>query len=350
MTDMITIDGSFGEGGGQIVRSSLALSLVTGRPVTIDNIRAGRKKPGLMRQHLTAVQAAATIGRAAVEGAAIGSRRFVFRPTEVVPGDYQFSISTAGSTTLVLQTVLPALMTAKGESNLTLEGGTHNPFAPPFDFLTRAYLPLVARMGPTITATLKRPGFYPAGGGCFEVNVRPAQSLGRFELTERGPIASRRVRALVANLPRHIAQRECDAIAKKTGWNESCFSVEEVGDSRGPGNVVMIELESEHVTELFTGFGKMGVRAEQVASGVLRDARHYLKADAPVGEYLADQLMLPLGIGAWQGGGGGTFRTVGLSMHARTHLEILKTFLDIRAEAVQQGRDDWQVEILPAVG
>jgi RNA 3'-terminal phosphate cyclase (ATP) len=350
MTDMITIDGSFGEGGGQIVRSSLALSLVTGRPTTIDNIRAGRKKPGLMRQHLTAVQAAVKIGRATVEGATLGSRRLVFQPTDVVPGDYQFSISTAGSTTLVLQTVLPALMTTKGESNLVLEGGTHNPFAPPFDFLSLAYLPLVARMGPRITATLKRPGFYPAGGGCLEVNIRPAQSLGPFELNERGPIVMRRVRALVANLPRHIAERECDAIAEKAGWNESCFSVEEVADSRGPGNVVMIELESEHVTEVFTGFGKMGVKAEQVASRVLRDARHYLKADAPVGEYLTDQLMLPLGIGAWQGRGGGAFRTLGLSMHARTHLEILKTFLDIRVETVQQGRDDWQVRIIPAGG
>jgi len=299
MTDMLTIDGSFGEGGGQIVRSSLALSLVTGRPVTIDHIRAGRKKPGLMRQHLTAVQAATKIGRASVEGDTLGSRHLVFEHGDVVPGDYHFAISTAGSTTLVLQTVLPALMTASGESNLVLEGGTHNPFAPPFDFLARTYLPLVASMGPKVTTALKRPGFYPAGGGCLEVHIQPATSLGPLELNERGPIVSRRVRALVANLPRHIAQRECDTITEKTGWDASCFSVEEANGSRGPGNVVMIELESEQVTEVFTGFGKMGVRAEQIASGVLRDARHYLKADAPVGEYLADQLMLPLGIGAW---------------------------------------------------
>lgn len=347
---MITIDGSFGEGGGQIVRSSLALSLVTGRPTTIDNIRAGRKKPGLMRQHLAAVQAAMKVGRAAVEGAALGARRLVFQPTDVVPGDYRFTISTAGSTTLVLQTVLPALMTAKGESNLILEGGTHNPFAPPFQFVARAYLPQVARMGPRITATLKRPGFYPAGGGCIEVSIRPEESLGPLELNERGPIVARRVRALVANLPRHIGQRECDAIRKKTGWDGACFSVEERSDSRGPGNVVMIELESEHVTEVFTGFGKKGIKAEQVATRVLRDARHYVNADAPVGQYLADQLMLPLGIGAWQGRGGGAFRTLGLSRHARTHLEILRTFLDIRAEVAERGRDDWQVTMIPTIG
>jgi len=345
MSDMLAIDGSFGEGGGQIVRSSLALSLVTGRPFVIDNIRAGRKKPGLMRQHLTAVRAATQIGRAEVEGAAIGSRRLVFRPGRLTPGDYEFRVGTAGSTTLVLQTVLPALMVATGESNLTLEGGTHNPFAPPFDFLAKSYLPLVARMGPIITATLERPGFYPAGGGCLAVNVSPVDSLRPLELNQRGRITSQRVTVMIANLPGHIARRECDTIARKTGWDKSSFSVEDVSGSPGPGNVVMIQLESEHVTEVFTGFGKVGVRAEHVASSALKDARHYMKADVPVGEYLADQLMLPLGIGAWQGTGGGAFRTLAFSMHSKTHLEILKTFLDIRTEALQQGRNDWHVRI-----
>ena len=342
---MLTIDGSFGEGGGQIVRSSLALSLVTGKPFVIENIRARRRKPGLMRQHLTAVEAATDVGQAEVEGGTIGSRRLVFRPGEVAPGDYHFRVGTAGSTVLVLQTVLPALLVAKGPSNLTLEGGTHNPFAPPFEFLAKTYLPLVARMRPTITATLKRPGFYPAGGGCLTVNVSPVNSLHPLELTERGEITSRRVRILIANLPRHIARRERVTIAKKTGWDDSSFSIAEVDGSPGPGNVVMIELESDSVTEVFTGFGKIGVKAESVASSALRDARHYMKADVPVGEHLADQLMLPLGIGALQGTGGGAFRTLGFSMHSQTHLEILRMFLDIRAEASQQGRDDWLVRI-----
>ncbi|MHC4177176.1 MAG: RNA 3'-terminal phosphate cyclase, partial [Planctomycetota bacterium] len=250
-------------------------------------------------------------------------------------------------TTLVLQTVLPALLVAKGRSNLILEGGTHNPFAPPFEFLARTYLPLITRMGPTVTATLKRPGFYPAGGGCLTVDVSPVSSLQPLELTERGEITSRHVRVMIANLPQHIAQRERRTIAKKTGWDDSSFSVAEV-DSPGPGNVVMIELESDSVTEVFTGFGKVGVRAENVASSALRDARHYMKADVPVGEYLADQLMLPLGIGACQGTGGGAFRTLRLSMHSKTHLEILRRFLDIHVEALQQGRDDWLVRIAPA--
>ena len=180
---LLAIDGSQGEGGGQVLRSSLALSLVTGKPFVIENIRAGRKKLGLMRQHLTAVQSAAEVGQARVEGAAIGSLRLVFRPGKVKPGNYTFSVGTAGSATLVLQTVLPALLVAEGESNLILEGGTHNPWAPPFDFLAKAYLPLVNQIGPTVKAQLDRPGFYPAGGGRVAVHICPSRQFGRLELS-----------------------------------------------------------------------------------------------------------------------------------------------------------------------
>lgn len=337
---LLTIDGSEGEGGGQVLRSSLALSLATGQPFAIENIRARRKKPGLMRQHLTAVEAARDVGQAHVEGAAIGSLRLTFRPGKVTPGSYTFRVGTAGSATLVLQTVLPALLVAEGESHLSLEGGTHNPLAPPLDFLTKAYLPLVNRMGPTVEARLVRPGFYPAGGGRFSVRIQPAPQLGRLELTERGEIITRRVRALVANLPRHIAERECRTIARKTGWNEDCFAVEEVRDSRGPGNVVMIELESPHVAEVVTGFGQLGVRAEEVAMQAFRETDEYLTADVPVGKHLADQLMLPLGIGVWLGSGGSVFRTMPLSLHATTHLEILRRFLAIEVRVERADHDN----------
>lgn len=344
---ILTIDGSYGEGGGQVLRSSLAMSLVTGRPFVIENIRAGRKKPGLMRQHLTAVNAAAKISHAQVTGDAIGSVWLEFRPGKVEPGDYKFSVGTAGSATLVLQTILPALMLAEGESNLTLEGGTHNPFAPPLDFLTKAYLPLLQRMGPKVTVDplYVRPGFYPAGGGSFRANIQPARRLERLELLERGEIRRRRVTAMVANLPQHIGERECRAIAEKTLWPQECFSIETVEHSRGPGNVVLIELESDHVTEVFTGFGQINVRAEAVAMRALDDARHYLAADVPVGRYLADQLLLPLGIGAHLGTGGGMFRTMALSLHATTHIEILHRFLELDAKVEQDGRDSFVVRI-----
>jgi RNA 3'-terminal phosphate cyclase (ATP) len=338
---LLTIDGSQGEGGGQVLRSSLALSLVTGRPFVIDKIRAGRKKPGLLQQHLTAVLAAAEVGGAEVEGAALGSRRLEFRPGPVQSGNYAFRVGTAGSATLVLQTVLPALLLAAGESNLVLEGGTHNPMAPPVDFLERVYLPLVSRLGPQVELQLVRPGFYPAGGGKFTVRVQPAKQLGRLELPDRGQIASRRVRAMVANLPRHIAERECRTIAQETGWGEASFSIDEVKGSRGPGNAVMIELEAEHVTEFFTAFGQLGVRAEDVAKDALCQAEEYLAAGVPVGKYLADQLMLPLGIGAYLGSGGGVFRTMDLSPHATTHLDILRRFLELDIHVEQDGPDGW---------
>ncbi len=334
---LLRIDGFQGEGGGQVLRSSLALSLVTGRPFVITKIRAGRKKPGLLQQHLTAVLAAVEVGGAEVEGAALGSRRLVFRPGPVRSGNYAFRVGTAGSATLVLQTVLPALLLAEGESNLVLEGGTHNPFAPPADFLAKAYLPLVNRLGPRVELQLARPGFYPAGGGKFTVHVRPAQQLGRLALPDRGEIVARRVHAVVAHLPRHIAERECRTIAQQPGWDTASFGIGEVKDSRGPGNAVMIELEAEHVTEVFTAFGQLGVRAEDVAREALRLAEEYLAAGVPVGKYLADQLVLPLGIGACLGGGGGLFRTMDLSLHATTHLEILRRFLEI---AVQVDRED----------
>ncbi len=342
---ILTIDGSHGEGGGQVLRSSLAMSLVTGRPFVIDNIRARRKKPGLRRQHLTAVHAAAAVGRAEVAGAEIGSSRLEFRPGKVMPGDYTFRVGTAGSTTLVLQTVLPALLLAEGPSNLTLEGGTHNPFAPPWDFLARAYLPLVGRMGPTVETELIRPGFYPAGGGQFTVGIQPTSKLGKMDLIERGEPAARRVRALVANLPRHIAERECRTIAKKADWHEAVFSVEEVSHARGPGNAVLIELQFEHLTEVFAAFGKIGVRAETVALRALGEARTYLAAGVPVGTHLADQLLLPLGIGAYLGSGGGAFRTTALSQHATTHIDLLHRFLDIAVGVERAGPEGFVVRV-----
>lgn len=333
---MITIDGSQGEGGGQILRSSLALSLVTGKPVTIENVRAGRKKPGLLRQHLTAVRAATEVSDASTAGAELGSKRFVFEPGDVKPGEYRFNVGSAGSTTLVFQTVLPALMLADGTSSIEILGGTHNPFAPPFDFLTKVYLPLLRKLGPIIEPGECRPGFYPAGGGSFRVRVVGCQKLKSLKLLERGEFVRREVRAMVANLPKHIGERECKLIARKTGWDAKCFVCEEVKGSPGPGNLVMIELEFEHVAELFVAFGEVGKKAERVANDVLQEARKYLATDVPVGPYLADQLLLPMGIAAHQGHPC-AYRTAPLTQHARTHIAVLHRFLDIEIDVEEEG-------------
>lgn len=337
---MLTIDGSFGEGGGQILRSSLALSMVTGTPFRIEKIRAGRSRPGLMRQHLTSVQAAAKVSRADVRGDAIGSTELAFAPNEVVGGEYTFSVGTAGSTTLVLQTVLLPLLMAKKTSRLTLEGGTHNPFAPPFDFLARAYLPQLMRMGVKLTASLVRPGFYPAGGGRIVIDVEPVSRFEDIHLLERGPLRSRRGQIYIASLPRHIAEREMNKLVRVLGWKDDEVEIIEVANSLGPGNVVTISLEHEHVTEVFTGFGEHGRPAEAVASQAIQQCQRYLKGTAPVSEYLTDQLLLPLAIAR-----SGSFLSTGFTRHADTHVDLIHKFLPVRIETNRRDNGEVVVEV-----
>jgi RNA 3'-terminal phosphate cyclase (ATP) len=325
--DVITIDGSVGEGGGQILRTSLALSLVTGKPFRIVNIRAGRKKPGLLRQHLTAVQAATQVGDAVSDGAEMGSCELVFRPQAVRAGAYRFAVGTAGSTTLVLQTVLPALMLADGESSVTLEGGTHNPFAPPFDFLARTFLPQLARFGPKVDAVLARPGFYPAGGGRMELHIAPTPKLQPVEIFERGADQGRRAIAHLAGLSPDIASRAFDQIEKRMRWDRSCFEIMQHSAGCGPGFVLTSEVASEEITETFTGFGERGVRVEQVADAMIDQIRRYLSTSAPVGDYLADQLLIPLALS-----GAGGFRAVAISRHAQTNIDVIQQFLPAQFE------------------
>jgi RNA 3'-terminal phosphate cyclase (ATP) len=338
--DMIHIDGSQGEGGGQVLRTSLALSLVTGKPFRIERIRAGRKTPGLLRQHLTAVNAAKQIGQAEVTAIKVGTSEFTFIPAEVVPGDYRFAIGTAGSTSLVLQAVLPALLQAVAPTVITLEGGTHNPFAPPFDFLQRAFLPLLNRMGPRVTSELVCPGFYPAGGGTARFTITPTDVLTPLDLSKRGEIRARKAKALVANLPPAIAQRELGIIGNMLSWRDEWLHPEIVQGSCGPGNTVSIEIESEHVTEVFTGFGERGVPAEVVAENAVKEARRYLASEAAVGEYLADQLLVPMALA-----GGGAFTTGPLSRHAQTNIEVIKKFIDVEISSTLVANRLWQVRI-----
>jgi RNA 3'-terminal phosphate cyclase (ATP) len=336
---MISIDGSFGEGGGQILRSSLALSLVTGQPFRVERIRAGRKKPGLMRQHLTAVKAAKEISNAEVTGDHIGSPELSFAPDGLQSGDYHWAVGTAGSTSLVLQTILPALLTAHGPSTVTLEGGTHNPFAPPFDFLAQTFLPIMNRMGPKVDATLVRPGFYPAGGGQFRVSIVPAE-LQCIDILERGDIRSQLARAIVAQLPDSICRRELKVVQKMLGWDDDCLHYEQVDNSRGPGNTISLIVQSDAVTEVFTGFGTKGLAAHKVPVAAVKDCRRYLASQVPVGRYLADQLMIPMAMA-----GSGRFRTLPLTLHAKTNIEVLNRFLDIEISATEIDNDVWDVLI-----
>lgn len=343
---MIEIDGSQGEGGGQIIRSSLALSAVTQQPIKLINIRAGRKKPGLLRQHLTAVRATAEVCKAEVSGAELGASEITFAPQEISGGDFEFKIGSAGSASLVAQTVLPTLMLAESASTVTLEGGTHNEWAPPFDFLERSFLPQLAKAGPQVSAELDAYGFYPAGGGRFRLSIQPCPNLRGFSLLERDEKPQPQVTAIVAGIPRGVGERECDTIRRKANWPDKCFHVREIDNSIGPGNVIMIQLKSKKVTEIITGFGKVGVKAEQIARGTLREARAYLASNVPVGEYLADQLMMPMGLAASQGQTS-EFLTGKLSLHSQTHLDVLKIFLDIKIEVSDEGDGKFLVRFSP---
>ena len=342
---MLEIDGSQGEGGGQIIRSSLALSLRTGTPVLLNNIRAKRKNSGLARQHLVAVQAAVELGSAEYRGAALGSSTLWFAPKTVKPGEYTFRIGTAGSASLVLQTILAPLLLAEGPSSLTIEGGTHNPLAPPADFLIRTYAPFIRQLGPSLQIQLDRYGFFPGGGGRLHVQIEPAAKFAGLELLSRGKRLKTRVRALVSNLPKKIAERECHEVRRLSGWDKSWFHAEEVA-ANGCGNAVLIELECEHVTEIFVGFGERGVSAERVAAGVWQETEEYLQHEVPVGQHLADQLILPLAIAASQGNAS-RFRTLSLTGHSVTHLDIVQRFLPVRFEVNDVEKGVVEVSVLP---
>ena len=323
MADWITIDGSAGEGGGQILRTSLALSLVTGRPFRIENIRARRSKPGLLRQHLTAVRAATAIARARVSGSEIGSSALSFEPADVHGGDYNLAVGTAGSATLVFQTILPALLIAREPSRVTLEGGTHNPGAPPFDFLARTFIPVLRRMGASVEVGLETYGFYPAGGGRFTADIQPCAGLGEFVASVRGQ-AIVHARAVVASLPETIGKRELAVVRQRLALDRSVCGVETVNSSIGPGNVLMISIDGDAVTEVVTGFGVKGVTAEKVAADACDEAARYLATDVAVGIHLADQLLIPMALGA-----GGSFRTVTPTAHTTTNADVIRRFLDV---------------------
>jgi RNA 3'-terminal phosphate cyclase (ATP) len=337
---MRTLDGSTGEGGGQILRTSLALSMMTGQPFRIHSIRARRARPGLMRQHLCAVRAAAEISGAELTGDVVGSTELVFRPGRVRSGAYTFSIGTAGSATLVLQTVLLALLAAEGDSSVVIEGGTHNPMAPPFDFIERAFLPLLRRMGARVSAELSSYGFYPAGGGRVEVTIEGGSKLGRLSLLDRGALRSTRLRAIVSQLPGAIGVREVDAFLAEVPWDRACARPEMVRGGVGPGNALVAEVEHEHVTEIFTGIGERGVRAETVAARVAAEVKRYLATEVPVGEHLADQLLLPMALGE-----GGEFRTLAPSGHTKTQAEIIGVFLDAKITMDARAEEDVRVEV-----
>lgn len=310
-----------------MVRNSCALSLVTGEPFRISNIRAKRSKPGLMRQHVTAVEAACIISGSECSGLTVGASQLEFRPGRVAPGEYRCAVGTAGSTGLVLQTVLLPLALADGPSRLVLEGGTHNMSAPPFDFIERTFLPLINRMGPTISARIVRHGFYPRGGGRIEVDITPAP-LTPLDCIERGKKLGVSGQVVFTGLPPEIAERMLTrARTDLSDWPDDAFAVRELPADQGPGVILMLEAQYANVTEVVSGFGQLGVPGERLAKTSAARMNGYIEASAFAGPYLSDQLVLPFVLA-----GSGRFSTVKPSQHTLTAIDIAKRFTGRRIE------------------
>jgi len=332
MSDLLSIDGSFGEGGGQILRTSLALSAITGRPIEISNIRAGRQKPGLRPQHLKSVEAIGEICQATIRGAEVNSNSLRFEPGEVLAGDYQFEIGTAGSTGLVLHTVYLPLALQDQTSQVRITGGTHNPFSPCYHYLEQQWLPLLAAVGFRASLKLDRAGFYPVGGGKIRAEILPAEPSG-LRLVERGKMTDFRGLSLVANLDMAIADRQkSQALRRLSGAHK--VHKRDIGTDQlkapSPGTAIILTAEFEGARACYFGLGARGKRAEKVGDEAAKPMKEFLAGDATVDEYAADQLLLPLAFADQAS----DFRTAAATQHLLTNAEVIRMFLDteIRTE------------------
>ena len=323
---MIELDGTFGEGGGQILRSSLALSLLTGRPFHLRNVRARRAKPGLQPQHLMSVRAAATIGQADVLGATLHSGDLTFTPGQVRPGKYPFRIGTAGATGLVLHTLyLPLALGAVEPSELVLEGGTHVSTSPCFHFLDVTWRAYLEQMGLRVTLRMRRPGFYPRGGGVVEAHVQPGARLRGLRLAGRNPVEAARGFSAVAGLPEDIARRQARRAAHRLKQAGLKVDLREETWPGGPGTVLAVVLDTTPVPTLFFGLGARGKPAERVADEAVDQALAYLNASgAAVDAHSADQIVLPLALAE----GPSTFSVAEVTSHLLTNVAVIRRFVD----------------------
>ena len=337
--EMKIIDGSQGEGGGQILRSALALSMCTGTPVRIENIRAGRRKTGLLRQHLACVRASKEISNATVIGDELGSATVEFWPKEIKAGNYDFAIGSAGSTSLLFQTVLPALLMADKESNVSFSGGTHNDLAPSFDFIKHCFIPALRSINIDVDADLEAYGFMPNGGGKWTAKIKPIDTIATFNMTTVKKFEKKQAVVTQSGVSRSVAIRELARIKKKLQWADDDLHINQV-DSIGPGNIVSLRVFNENVNEVIDVVGAKQLSAERVAGRAIAAMKRYLNSGAAVGEYLCDQLLLPLALGS-----GGRYTTLEPSLHTRTNIDVIKLFLDCEISIEKLSDDLYELQI-----
>lgn len=343
-SNYLVVDGSQGEGGGQVLRTALTLAIVTQQNIELINIRAGRKKTGLLRQHLTCVLAAKKVCGATVENAELGASWIRFSPGKVKAGDFHFAIGTAGSTVLVCQTILPVLALADKSSTVTFEGGTHNGMSPSLSFLQQSYLPILKSMGVSCEVHISSLGFYPAGGGKWQLKIDPVKSLLPFHLSEAGSdyaqdSANCALKVFLSALPESIALREVASARSALNWLLATSDIEKVV-TPGAGNSLLLIINSKTHHNIFEQVGEVGVSAAKVAQRAAGRVQKFVDANAAVEEYLADQLLLLMALA-----GGGSFTTTEPSLHTRTNIAVIQQVLGKEIQLTALTETLWSVAL-----
>lgn len=322
---MIEIDGSEGEGGGQILRSALALSILTGKPFKLVNIRARRAKPGLAPQHLASVKAAANISSAVYKGGQIGSAVLHFEPGECKGGTYFLGVHTAGATALILHTVyLPLALRGGVESKLTITGGTHVAKAPCYHFLEKTWAAYLRRMGIEIRLEMAKPGFYPRGGGEIRAVIRPCSVVRPLHLTSCPELTTAGGFAAVADLPETISKKMSRRLEHKLSGVGVDADIPREEWTNGPAAVAAVLFRQAPVPPLFFAIGERGKPAEVVADEAAEEAVNFKKSGCPVDPHSADQIVLPLAFAE----GASEYRVSEVTQHLLTNIETVRRFVD----------------------
>lgn len=331
---MIKIDGSKGEGGGQILRTSLSLSAITGKEIVIEKIRAGREKPGLKRQHLTCVKAVAEICSAETSELEVGVSTLHFKPDTIKAGDYRFDVGTAGSVTLVAQAVIPVLLMADSLSTVVITGGTHVSFAPTYEFFDECYISELRKMGANIETSIERYGFYPAGGGMIKLKISPFDKAIRnkyYTMKNLGAYSGGYVEAVVSDISKDIAESECKIVGLKL-YNLGITQHPHIVESVGPGNFCIVKLTYENATVVFSSIGSYRRSRKAVASEVSQAVQKFVKSEKSCEVHLADQLLLPYallvadGIDNFNSDTSAWLDAQEKSLHFTTNLDVINYF------------------------
>lgn len=339
MKETITIDGRYGEGGGQILRTALTLSALFSVPLRMHHIRGNRKRPGLRQQHLTAVQALQRITGAEVKGAAVSSAELVFEPGAVRGGHYSFHIGTAGSTSLVLQTVVPVLLFAETPSQVHLTGGTHVPWSPSFHYLQAIFVPAIKTMGGSVSLEIEKWGWYPKGGGAVLCSIDTTQGLCAIHRADRGRLDRLHILSAVSNLPLSIAERQRDRALERIRHLKLPLSVRiEEAPSPGQGTVLFLAAWFAGSRAGFASLGRRGKRAEAVADDACDELFQFLDSSAVVDKHLADQLVLYMALAK----GRSTMITEGVTEHLKTNIWVIEQFAPV---AFGTNTDTGEIEV-----